>query len=368
VGMRRMLPITAVLSALVLATPPAHAGKIADTKSAGPLVLAGNTIFYSVNRQSDQAARVRLARPGHESKLVFSQHLFRGYRGEPTMTKVAASSQRVGVLAFQERGDIESSSYSAVNELWTGRVTGPLKLVATTRGKTGCAGGIGTPAVAENRLVTVESACLSGARIVVREYARKGTPRTIARASRIKALTAAGHFAAWVQRDRRVHGHWTYSIVVYDLARGRVAHRIANGGWADFLTVQADSKVAGQTFNGPLVTAWYPKTGQTRHVLPEGSFVPPRLGADRLLYYGNFGPTGEAALALRDLDGTQKLLVIFPGRTITSSSLSGFADYDGRRVAFLQPGCAGNELWLLDANGPAYTAPQAPTCPSAGSR
>ena len=61
-------------------------------------------------------------------------------------------------MAFQYHGDQESNDYRTVSELWTGGLTGPLKLVAT-RGKTGCPSGVGTPAVAENRLVTHQSAC-----------------------------------------------------------------------------------------------------------------------------------------------------------------------------------------------------------------
>ena len=78
------------------------------------------------------------------------------------------------------------------------------------------------------RSCTVDGTC-SSQRVVVRDYARRGTPRIIARAQRIKALAATGHFVAWVQRTRRTERpHWTYTIVVYDRSRNRVAYRIPN--------------------------------------------------------------------------------------------------------------------------------------------
>ncbi len=363
--MRRTLPFAVALSALLFAAPAAPAAKIADTVSAGPIALAGNAVVYSVFRHSDQALRVRLARPGHVSKLVFSQRLFRGYGGEPTMDQVAASSRRVGVVTFQERGDIESSHYSTIYELWTGRPAGSaFKLVSTTRGRA-CSAGPVAVAVGDDALVSLEATC-SERRVVVRDYARKGTPHTIGRSDRIKALTAAGHLAAWVQRDRRVNGHWTYSIVVYDLARGRVAHRISNGGWADYLSVQADGKVAGQSAQGVQVTGWYSATSSVRHEVPAGSVTPPSLGADKLLYshHSDLPLTGDMTLALRDLGGNETVVATFPARQMQTYFRN--ATFDGRRVAFIRKGCTTNELWLLDANGPSYTPTSA--CPSDGSR
>ena len=89
----------------------------------------------------------------------------------------------------------------------------------------------------------------------------------------------------------------------------------------------------------------------------------PRLGADKLLFSGNFGPTGETSLALRDLSGSQTVVASFPARQFRPS-LPPNADFDGRHLAFLQVGCATNELWMQDATGPAYRAAETdPACP-----
>lgn len=355
---RLTLPMLVAGCMLSLAIPSAHAEKIADTQSSGPIALAGNAVVYVVFRRGDSAARLRLARPGHPSRLIFSQRLPRGFTGEPTVAVPAASSRRVGLITQGDRGDVESNDYRSVRELWTGRPTGPLKRISRWSSRASC-----QPtqvAIGDDALVTV-TACPSGSRVVVRDYARKGTPRTIGRAGRIKALAAAGHFVAWVQRDRRVNGHWTYSIVVYDRSRSRVAHRIPNGGWADALSVQADGKVAGQSANGPVLTAWYPADARTRHVLPQGSLTPPRLAADRLLFAGNPAPPGETSLTLRDLSGTETRIASFPARQFRPSFHN--ADFDGRRVAFIQQGCTTNQLWIVDANGPAYRAAETePAC------
>lgn len=351
--MRRMLPVTAVLSAALLAAPPAHAGKLADTTSSGPLAPAGNAVVYSVFRTGDAAARLRLARPGHASRLIFSQKLRRGYQGEPIVAVPAASSRRVGLITTQERGRPSSNSFRSLSELWTGRVTGPLKQVVPR-----CHGVPGSVAVADNALVTIEGTC-TGVAVVVRDYAKTGQPRTISTASRLKALTATGHLAAWRQRNRRAGGHWTYSIVVYDIAKGRVVHRIPNGGWADYLSVQADGKVAGQSASGPIVNAWYSATSTVRHDVPVGSVTPPQLGADKLLYSANTNPqhTGETTLSLHGLDGSESVVASFPGRGFLTEFRN--ATYDGRRVAFIRKGCTSNELWLLDAGGPPLHAPDA---------
>jgi hypothetical protein len=359
--MSRLVSIMS-LGALLIAAPSAPAEKIAETRSAGPIALAGNAVVYVVLRQGDAAARLRLARPRRESRLIFSQRVARGFRGEPTVAVPAASSRRVGLITQQDRGDIESGNFAIFRELWTGRPTGPLKLVYRSPTRRACYAAPLQVAVADDALVTIETACPSGQRVVVRDYARRGTPRTIARASRIKALAAAGRFVAWVQRERRVAGHWTYSIVVYDRTRGRAAYRIPNGGWADRLSVQADGKVAGQSQNGPIVTAWYSRTDRTRHVLPAGSFMAPRLGADKLLFNGNLGSTGETSLLLRGLDGSQTTVATFPARQFVPDNVLPNADYDGRRVAFIQRGCNTNEVRLLSAAGPAYRAPET-LCP-----
>ncbi len=356
--MRCRLSITLALSALLLTAPSAPAAKIADTTSYGPLALAGNAVVYSVFRAGDAAARLRLARPGQESRLIFSQRLARGFRGEPTAFAPAASSRRVGLIAEQYR-DIGRYYTTRSRELWTGRPTGTLKRIHPSRGQSRCWAPEAV-AVAEDTLVTVESVCPPGAHIVVvRNYAHSGAPRTIARAERIKALAATGHFVAWVQRTYRTpRPHWTYTIVVYDRARNRVAYRIPHSGWPDHLSVQADGKIVGQSEQGSSITAWYSPAGQTRHDLPADG-IAPRIGADRILYADGFAPaaTGPTSLTLRDLAGHQTTVATFPARQYRVDPVLPTADYDGRRVAFLQKGCgSGNELWLLDANGPAYTA------------
>ncbi len=362
--MRGTLPIAVALSVLLVATVPAQAERIANTQSYGPIALAGNAVVYVVHSSADQGlhvrARLRLARPGQQSRLIFSQRLARGFSDEPTVSVPAASSRRVGLILEQDRGDPESNDFGTFRELWTGRPTGPLKRVSTTRRRANpCLGGPLAVAVGDDALVTVDGTC-SSQRVVVRDYARRGTPRIIARAQRIKALAATGHFVAWVQRTRRTERpHWTYTIVVYDRSRNRVAYRIPNSGWPDHLSVQADGKIAGQGEGG---TAWYSAAEQTRHVLPAGSVEPPRLGADKLLFSGNFGPTGETSLALRDLSGSQTVVASFPARQFRPSFHN--ADFDGRHLAFLQVGCATNELWMQDATGPAYRAAETdPACP-----
>ena len=52
---------------------------------------------------------------------------------EPTVSVPAASSRRVGLILEQDRGDPESNDFGTFRELWTGRPTGPLKRVSTTR-------------------------------------------------------------------------------------------------------------------------------------------------------------------------------------------------------------------------------------------
>lgn len=359
--MRRTLPIAVAFSVLLFAATPAQSAKIADTQSYGPIALAGNAVVYSVFRQGDAAVRLRLARPGRESRLVFSQRLSRGFKSEPTVAIPAASSRRVGLITMQERGNIERGNYSSFRELWTGRPTGPFKLVTTTRGsRNRCLGGPMAVAVGDNALVTIVRDC-SGQRVVVRDYAKGGAPKTIARAEMIKALAATGHFVAWVQRTyRSAQPHWTYTLVIYDRSRNRVVYRIPKSGWPDYLSVQADGKVVGQSAQGPLVTAWFSATARTRHVLPAGSVTPPRLAADRLLFTSGLelGATGPVTLSLRDLTGSQTTVATFPAGQFQPDPVQPSADYDGRRVAFIQRGCgSANEIWLLDATGPASTAP-----------
>ena len=72
----------------------------------------------------------------------------------------------------------------------------------------------------------------------------------------------------------------------------------------------------------------YSAAEQTLHVLPDGG-LGPRLRADRLLYSGNLGPTGETSLALRDLSGNQTVFASFPARQFRPDSVLPDVDFDG---------------------------------------
>ena len=202
--MRRSLPIAVALSALLLATPPAHAGKIADTQSYGPIVLAGNAVLYSVNRQSSQAARVRLARPGHVSK----PHL------QPAavsrISRGADSYQGGGLLPAGRRPGLPGTRRHREQQLLDHQraLDGPPDRSAQARHhhvaeRNPCLGKPLAVAVGDDALVTIEGTCSSQRVVVVRDYARRGTPAS-SPAPQIKALAAAGHFVAWVERNRRV--------------------------------------------------------------------------------------------------------------------------------------------------------------------
>ena len=85
-----------------------------------------------------------------------------------------------------------------------------------------------------------------------------------------------------------------------------------------------------------------------------------------------WGPTSSSSPATSDpqarpvspcgISAQPTVVASFPAREFRPSFHN--ADFDGRHLAFLQVGCATNELWMQDATGPAYRAAETdPACP-----
>jgi hypothetical protein len=336
------------------------------------IAAAGTRVVY----WRPEAGRVRVysRRPGGDRATLLDQKYPAGGANVETLTGsgLAASATRVAVTVT--RMDRTQDEALAGVDLWTGRPD--RKLVRVMSGPSArssqCFSFAFSVAVAGDAVVDAQTSCSTRQhRIVVRDYAEGGAPRTLRIVPVAGQVAAAGRFVAWTQAASQQAGTtppWT--IVVYDRSRGAEAYRLpaAAGRNVSRIQLAADGTLLVTGYRDPapgLPGADFLSYASVAEPWPHDT-VPgsaPMLWASfaggRALFATRDAASGATALVLRRLDGATSTIAVLP-----RGALGIFASFDGQRAAYEDQQCSGAALYLQSADQPGPPAGSTdPACP-----
>ena len=321
---------------------------------AGP-ALAGEDVIVAYPGRGGRFA-VRAIRPGRRRTLgQFSRLVNQGSAGDRELA-IDASSSGVAV-GFALNTGVDEPEVS-LGEVQVAPLFGPATTLARCRDR---AFGAGHVAVTGSVVGGVDLGCRRGV------YARRGFgPRGAVRRFGFAAneLRVAGRYVA-AQRAS--------AIRVYDRTAGGEAFRISTAGSGRSFDIAADGTVAlvDGADGSCAVRIFSPKAQSGRQLPTQAACGPIRLAGGRVLFVREAGADREH-LVVTDLHGGD-VRVVSP-RLMTGAlaneaprgalSMPGDGlDFDGRRFAYLAPGCVYPRLVVGPVPAVGAAEPGAGDCP-----